>query len=123
MAKAYDRMLWLFILKTLRKFGFVERVVDMVWGLLSNNWYSLVINGQVEGFFNSTRGVKQGDPLSPCLFIISAEVLSRGLNDLAMKKKTIAFSKPLRCPTISHLAFADDMVIFTNGANNHCNSC
>lgn len=55
MAKAYDRMSWLFILKTLRKFGFDERFVDMIWWLLSINWYSLVINGQTEGFFNFTR--------------------------------------------------------------------
>lgn len=60
MAKAYDRMTWFFILKTLRQFGFDERFVDMIWRILSNNWYSLIINGQVEGFFNSSRGVKQG---------------------------------------------------------------
>lgn len=52
--------------------------------------------------------MKQGDPLSPCLFIIGAEVLSRGLNDLVLTKKTEAFSKPIHCLVISHLAFADD---------------
>lgn len=59
MAKAYDRMSWLFLLKTLKQFGFEEKFIDMVWRILSNNWYSLIINGQVQGFFHSSRGVKQ----------------------------------------------------------------
>lgn len=45
MEKAYDRLSWLFILHTLRHFGFDERLIDMVWILLSNCWYSLIING------------------------------------------------------------------------------
>lgn len=56
MAKDYDRISWLFILKVLRQFGFCERFIDLIWRLLSNNWYSLVINGNVEGFFTSSRG-------------------------------------------------------------------
>ena len=44
MAKAYDHMSWLFILKTLRQFGFDERFIDMIWRLLSNCWYSLVVS-------------------------------------------------------------------------------
>lgn len=69
----------------------------------------------MEGFFSSSRGVKLGNLLSPCLFIIAAKVLSRGLKELMFTKKTTAFSRPIHCPIISHLAFADDMVIFTNG--------
>lgn len=44
MAKTYDRMSWLFILKVLQQFGFEERLVDMVWRLLSNCWYSIIVN-------------------------------------------------------------------------------
>lgn len=44
MAKTYDRMSWLFILKVLQQFGFEERLVDMVWRLLSNYWYSIIVN-------------------------------------------------------------------------------
>ncbi|XP_059310981.1 uncharacterized protein LOC132062423 [Lycium ferocissimum] len=79
MAKAYDRVSWLFLTKVLRKFGFSEVLIDMVFRLRSNNWYSVLLNRQVHGFFKSSKGVKQGDPLSSTLFILAAEALSRGL--------------------------------------------
>lgn len=53
--------------------------------------------------------------LYPCLFIIGAEVLSRGLADLLFQKQILPFFKPSQRPIISHLSFTDNMVIFTNG--------
>ena len=53
---------------------------------------------------------------SPSLFIIASEVLSRGLKKLAATKQTIAYSVPGNCPKITHLAFVDDVIIFTNGS-------
>lgn len=61
---------------------FSKLFIDMIWRSMSNNWYSVLINGQSHGIFHSTRGVKQGNPLSPALFILSTEVLSRSLNAL-----------------------------------------
>lgn len=112
LAKAYDRLSWLFLTKVLRQFGFCEVFIDMVWRIISNCWYSLLFNGEVAGFFSSSRGVRQGDPLSPSIFIISAEVLSRGLNFLAQAKCTLPFSMPRGCSLVTHLAFADDVIIF-----------
>ncbi|XP_071921792.1 uncharacterized protein [Coffea arabica] len=116
MSKAYDRVSWLHIIGVLRRFGFGEQFIDLVWRLLSNVWFSVIINGSSYGFFKSTRGLRQGDPLSPALFIIGSEVLSRGLNNLALQPGFLGFRVPYGCPPVTHLAFADDVLIFANGS-------
>ncbi|XP_027152155.1 uncharacterized protein LOC113758673 [Coffea eugenioides] len=116
MSKAYDRVAWDHII-VLRRFGFGEIFINMVWRLLSNVWFSVIINGSSYGFFKSTRGLRQGDPLSPALFIIGAEVLSRGLNNLVMQSGFVGFKVPYACPSITHLSFADDVLIFSNGSS------
>ncbi|XP_019240114.1 PREDICTED: uncharacterized protein LOC109220105 [Nicotiana attenuata] len=114
MTKAYDRLSWLFLTKVLRKLGFCERFIGMIFDLVGNNWYSVLINGQSRGFFKSTRGVKQGDPLSPTLFILAAEALSRGLNSLHQNLYFCGFGLPKWSPKINHLAYADDTIIFSS---------
>ncbi|XP_059284936.1 uncharacterized protein LOC132038264 [Lycium ferocissimum] len=113
MAKAYDRVSWLLLTKVLRQMGFSEKIIDMVYRIVNNNWYSVLINGQQQGFFQSTRGVKQGDPLSPTLFILAAEVLSRSSNT-SPKARFKGFGMPKWSPKVNHLAYADDMIIFTS---------
>lgn len=112
MAKAYDRVSWIFLTKVMRKFGFGERIIDMAWSILSNNKYSLLINGQSHGFFPSIKRVKQGDPLSPILFILGAEVLSRSLNMLNGEDNFIRYGLPRWSEKISHMSYADDTILF-----------
>ncbi|XP_075080475.1 uncharacterized protein LOC107786790 [Nicotiana tabacum] len=114
MTKAYDRLSWLFLTKVLRKMGFSERFIGLVFDLVGNNWYSVLINGQPHGFFKSSRGVNQGDPLSPTLFILVAEALSRGLNSLHTNLYFYGFGMPKWSPKINHLAYADDTIIFSS---------
>ncbi|WMV51941.1 hypothetical protein MTR67_045326 [Solanum verrucosum] len=115
MTKAYDRVSWVFMTKVLRKFGFSEVIIDMIWRLLSNNWYSICINGQIHGLFQSTRGLKQGDHLSPTLFIIGAEVLSRTLNALHFDSSYLGYGLPKWSPNINHLSYVDDTILFCSG--------
>lgn len=109
MAKAFDRVSWFYLIKMRRKFGFRETFVDLMWRVISNNWFFVLINGGSVGFFPSSRGLRQGDPLSWGLFIIAAEVLNHPY---------IAFSTSSGCPLISHLGFADDIMIFCNRNRN-----
>ncbi|XP_015160977.1 uncharacterized protein [Solanum tuberosum] len=95
--------------------GFDEVFIDMVWRIMANNWYSIVVNGKRHGFFHSTRGLKQGDPLSPTLFILGAEVLSRFLNKLHRHPDYSGFYMEPRGPQVNHLSFADDIILFTSG--------
>jgi len=52
MTKAYDRVSWKYLVQVLRRFGYSERIIDMIVRLLNNNWYSVIINGQSYGFFS-----------------------------------------------------------------------
>ncbi|XP_059277883.1 secreted RxLR effector protein 78-like [Lycium ferocissimum] len=113
MAKAYDRVSWSYLIRVLRKMGFAEVFIDMVWRLIANNWYSILLNSQASTFFHSTRGVKQGDPLSPALFILSAEVLSRALNSLFENNDFRSYGMPKWSASLNHLAYADDTIIFS----------
>ena len=79
-------------------------------------WFSVIINGSLCGFFKSSRGLRQEDPLSPALFIIRAAVLSRSLNQLVAYRGFQGFRVLRSCPTITHLGYADDVLIFS-GAN------
>ena len=114
MMKAYDRVVWPFLINVLRAFGFGERWIDMVWRLISNVWFSVIVNESSYGFFKSTWGLRQGDPLSPALFIIGAEVLSRSLNKLQSHRGFQGFRVPRECPLVSHLGYADDVLVFSS---------
>ncbi|XP_060210732.1 uncharacterized protein LOC132637695 [Lycium barbarum] len=112
MAKSYDRVSWMFLIRVLRKMGFAEAFIDTVWRLIANNWYSIFLNGQAFGFLHSIKGVKQGEPLSPALFILSAEVLSRALNSLFENNDFRSYGMPKWSANLNHLAYADDAIIF-----------
>ncbi|XP_060183329.1 uncharacterized protein LOC132613329 [Lycium barbarum] len=114
MSKAYDRVDWEFLTAVLKRFRFFDLRINMVWRLVSGNWYSILINGHMRGFLNSTRGLKQGDPLSLSLFLLSAEVLSKMLNMLPLNHHFTGFHIQSQGPQITHLAYADDVIIFSS---------
>lgn len=115
MEKAYDRMSWPFILQMLRCFGFSERWISLIRRAVYGPWFSVLVNGAIHGYFPSERGLRQGDPISPCLFIIAAEFLSRGLVHLYSRYPSVRY-RSAASTDISHLSFADDIVIFANGS-------
>ena len=74
--KAYDQINWNCILKVLQKMGFGAKWVNWIRRCITTTSFSVMINGSPEGFFNNTRGLRQGDPLSSYLFVIGMEVFS-----------------------------------------------
>nr|XP_009783392.1 PREDICTED: uncharacterized protein LOC104231998 [Nicotiana sylvestris]XP_016503115.1 PREDICTED: uncharacterized protein LOC107821204 [Nicotiana tabacum] len=114
MAKENDRVSWKYLLHMLRKMGFAEHFIIMIWNLLSNNWYSVVVNGQYSGFVYCTRGVKKGDPLSSALFILSEKLLSRSLNKLFDAKSFRGFKMTKWTDLLNHISYADDTVLFAS---------
>ncbi|VFQ73354.1 unnamed protein product [Cuscuta campestris] len=109
MAKAFDRMAWSYLESTLKGFGFSCLSIKLLMANLNSTFISILLNGEPTGFFRMTRGVKQGDPLSPLLFIIGGEGFSRLLNH----HLETTFIK--RYKGVGHLIYADDLMIFTKG--------
>nr|CAN69965.1 hypothetical protein VITISV_039410 [Vitis vinifera] len=113
--KAYDSINWHFLLKVMQKMGFGSKWKGWMWSCISTVKYSVLVNGVPAGFFSSTKGLRQGDPLSPYLFVMGMEVLSV-LITRAVEGGFIHGCRIWRgreqAVNITHLLFADDTIVF-----------
>ena len=110
--KAYDRMEWSFLMKVLKALGFNEKFSNFIYQCISTVQYSLLLNRGVCQGFNPSRGLRQGDPLSPYLFILGSEILMRLINREIDQKNISAIKVASIAPPISRLCYADDVIIF-----------
>ena len=113
--KAFDTLSWDFLLHVLQAFGFDPIFVQWVRALLLSAKLSLLINGRTVGYFSCEKGVRQGDPLSPLLFCLAEEVLSRGISLLVSSGQLQRISSPRNTLAPSHVLFADDVIVFCRG--------
>lgn len=115
--KAFDCVRWDFILSSLRALAIPESYISLISECLSTSSFSVTVNGASGGFFKSTKGIRQGDPLSPYLFVLAMEALSRLLLS-RYEAGNIGYHPGTAPLKISHLMFADDVMVFFDGTSN-----
>ncbi|KAL6194667.1 hypothetical protein ACLB2K_035748 [Fragaria x ananassa] len=111
-SKAYDRVEWVFLQGVLTKFGFDEKLVELIMRCVRSVSLSILWNGEAVGLINPTRGLRQGDPLSPYLFLMVSEGLTGLLQKADREGMIHGVKAAVDAPIISHLLFADDSLIF-----------
>lgn len=114
-AKSFDTVRWSFIEETLRAMNYPDLFVTWIMRCIDTAAFSVSVNGELEGFFTSSRGLRQGCSLSPYLYVIVSNVLSKLLNKAAAEGQ-IGYHPYCKEIRLSHLSFADDIVVFTNGS-------
>lgn len=112
MSKAYDRVEWNFLEAIMLKLGFAQTWITKIMNCVSSVKYSFKLNQEVFGDLRPQRGTRQGDPLSPYLFVICAQGLSSLLTKMQAINEFRGVQVANSCPRISHLFFADDSLIF-----------
>lgn len=115
-SKSFDSVCWSLITDALRAMNIPDMFIHWIHTCLSTTAFSVSVNGELEGFIGSERGLRQGCALSPYIFIIAINVLSKILSKAA-QSGSIGFHPSRSEVNLTHLSFADDLMIFTDGAS------
>ena len=73
MSKAYDRVEWPYLEAVMKKLGFNDRRIKFLMLCVTTVSYSILVNGEPKGLIHPSRGIRQGDPISPFLFLLFTE--------------------------------------------------
>ncbi|XP_062086109.1 uncharacterized protein LOC133792209 [Humulus lupulus] len=117
LSKAYDMLDWHFLEDILIAFCFPNRFIKWVMTCLKDTSYSILMNGRIQGGFRGKKGLRQGDPISPLLFVLVMGYFTRLLFQASLNKN---FRYHPKCKNLKivNLCFADDLVIFCKGVSN-----
>lgn len=111
--KAFDSVQWSFLDHMLLKLGFCSKWRGWIQECISTATISILVNGSPTKEFPLSRGLRQGDPLSPLLFLVAAE----GLTGMVRKAVSLNFFESFDVGSqnvaISHLQYADDTIFLT----------
>lgn len=110
--KAYDRLEWTFVLETLNLLGLPPELIQVISHYLAPTSLRINWNGSCCSTITSTRGLRQGDPLSPYLFVLCLERLGHRIIDSVAAGDWVPFRFGRGSgPKLSHICFVDDLLL------------
>ena len=110
--KAFDNVNWVFIISTLKGLHCGDKWIQWIRMCITAAKFSVLVNGFPKGYFGASNGLRQGDPLSPLLFIVATHMLNRMLA-LGIENRLITgIQYPHSGPSITNIQYADDTLIF-----------
>lgn len=115
LSKAFDRENWLYIRLLLTHLGFPYMYIKWIMSCITDVSYSVLLNGAPTPFFSAEKGLRQGWPLSPLLFLLIMEGLSRSIAAEHIRGRIEGIKIMDNC-FLTHLLFVDDVLIFLNGS-------
>ena len=104
----------------MKKMGFNVKWVNLIMECITTVSYSILINGEPSPIIQPSRGIRQGDPLSPYLFLICSKGLHSLLQQATESNQIQGVSTCKKGPRLTHLFFADDSVIFCRASLVEC---
>ncbi|XP_019167697.1 PREDICTED: uncharacterized protein LOC109163410 [Ipomoea nil] len=114
--KAYDSIDWEFLESTLVDFGFPQNLISLIMFSVRESSISLLWNGEKLAPFQPGRGLRQGDPLAPYLFILAMERLSWDIQEKVRVKNWKPITLSRGGTGVSHLFFAEDLMLFAEAS-------
>ena len=120
LSKAYDNVNWEFLINILKAMDLPSDFINWIWVCISSPAYIIAFNGELIGFFQGKKGIRQGDPMSSHLFVLVMDVLAKSLDQGAVNGLFGLHPKCL-APMITHLSFADDVLVFSDGSESSLN--
>lgn len=116
LSKAYDKLSWNFIELVLHEANFPRALVKLIMHCITSTSFQICLNGELTSSFMAQRGIRQGDPLSPYIFVLCMEKLSHLIQSAVDDGHWKAVKASQSGPKISHLFFADDLMLFAKAS-------
>lgn len=120
--KAFDKLEWSFIYRTLLYFKFPTKISRLIMSCITISTIAVLVNGSKTNYFCPSRGIRQGDPMSLYLFILYTEMLSRYINHEVEIREWDTIKLSSKGPPLSYLFFADDLVLMGKATNKTCST-
>ena len=117
--KAYDHLEWSFIKMVLEHLEFPESMINLIMSCVSTSTTGLLYNGSKLDSFQPSRGIRQGDPISPYLFLLCMEFLGAQIISMCEDRRWDKVRASRSGPSFSHVFFADDFVRIS-ALNSYC---